>query len=88
MQTLTPVSACRHTTTIHVTTTQATQFIDLTDRLERLVADVLRQVLAASIPLRGPGLLVGICGLSIRQSEPAVNVREEHGDIRRVRVHH
>jgi len=39
MQTLTPVSACRHTTTIHVTTTQATQFIDLTDRLERLVAD-------------------------------------------------
>jgi secondary thiamine-phosphate synthase enzyme len=39
MQTLTPVSACRHRTTIHVTTTQATQFIDLTDRLERLVAD-------------------------------------------------
>ena len=39
MQTLTPVSACRHKTTIHVTTTQATQFIDLTDRLERLVAD-------------------------------------------------
>jgi secondary thiamine-phosphate synthase enzyme len=33
------VSACRHRTTIHVTTTQATQFIDLTDRLERLVAD-------------------------------------------------
>jgi secondary thiamine-phosphate synthase enzyme len=39
MQTLTPVSACRHRTTIHVATTQATQFIDLTDRLERLVAD-------------------------------------------------
>ena len=39
MQTLTPVSACRHTTTIHVTTTQVTQFIDITDRLDRLVAD-------------------------------------------------
>jgi len=39
MHTLTPVSACRHTTTIRITTTQATQFIDLTDRLERVVAD-------------------------------------------------
>jgi len=39
MHTLTPVSACRHTTTIHVSTTEATQFIDLTDRLEGLVAD-------------------------------------------------
>ena len=39
MHTLTPVSVCRHTATIHITTTQATQFIDLTDRLEGLVAD-------------------------------------------------
>jgi thiamine phosphate synthase YjbQ (UPF0047 family) len=39
MHTLTPVSACRHTTTIQITTTQATQFIDLTDRLKGLVAD-------------------------------------------------
>lgn len=39
METLTPVSACRHTTTIRLTTTQPTQFIDLTERLQRLVAD-------------------------------------------------
>ena len=38
MDTLTPASACRHAT-IHVTTTQPTEFVDLTDRLERLVAD-------------------------------------------------
>lgn len=39
METLTPVSACRHTTSIHLTTTQPTEFIDLTDRLQRLVSD-------------------------------------------------
>jgi secondary thiamine-phosphate synthase enzyme len=39
METLTPVSACRHTTSIHLTTTQPTEFIDLTDRLQRLVTD-------------------------------------------------
>ena len=38
MDTLTPASACRFGT-IHVTTTQPTEFVDLTDRLERLVAD-------------------------------------------------
>ena len=38
MDTLTPASACRYAT-IHVTTTQPTEFVDLTDRLERLVAD-------------------------------------------------
>lgn len=39
METLTPVSACRHTTRILLRTAQPTQFIDLTDRLEALVAD-------------------------------------------------
>ena len=39
METLMPVSACRHTTSIHLTTTQPTEFIDLTDRLQRLVTD-------------------------------------------------
>lgn len=38
MDTLTPASVCRYAT-IHVTTTQPTEFVDLTDRLERLVAD-------------------------------------------------
>src|SRR5215207_4723585 len=39
METLMPVSACRHTTSIHLTTTQPTEFIDLTDCLQRLVTD-------------------------------------------------
>ena len=39
METLTPVSACRHTTTIHIATGCPTEFIDLTARLERLVAE-------------------------------------------------
>jgi secondary thiamine-phosphate synthase enzyme len=38
METLTPTSICRHTR-IRLTTTQPTEFIDLTERLERLVAD-------------------------------------------------
>src|SRR4026207_91459 len=39
METLTLVSACRYTTSIHLTTTQPTEFIDLTDRLQGLIAD-------------------------------------------------
>ena len=39
METLTPVTVCRHHTSIHVTTSHPTQFIDMTHRLERLVAD-------------------------------------------------
>ncbi len=39
METLTPVSACRLTTSMHLTTTHPTEFIDLTDRLQRLVTD-------------------------------------------------
>ena len=48
METLTPLArrsaiarrrpACRHATSIHLRTTQPTEFIDLTDRLQRLVA--------------------------------------------------
>jgi secondary thiamine-phosphate synthase enzyme len=38
METLTPAWTCSHAR-IHVTTTRPTEFIDLTDRLERLVAD-------------------------------------------------
>ena len=39
METLTPVSACRHVTNIRITTTRPTEFIDLSDRLQRLVAE-------------------------------------------------
>ena len=39
METLTPVSACRHVTNIRITTTRPTDFIDLTERLQRLVAE-------------------------------------------------
>jgi secondary thiamine-phosphate synthase enzyme len=38
METLTRASTCRHAS-IHVTTTRLTEFIDLTDRLEKLVTD-------------------------------------------------
>ena len=38
METLTPASTCRHAS-IHVTTRHPTEFIDLTDRLDKLVAD-------------------------------------------------
>jgi secondary thiamine-phosphate synthase enzyme len=38
METLTPAWTCSHAR-LHVTTTHPTEFIDLTDRLERLVAD-------------------------------------------------
>lgn len=38
MEMLTPVSTCRHAR-IHLTTRHPTEFIDLTDRLQRLVAD-------------------------------------------------
>ena len=38
METLTPAWTCSHAR-IHVTTTRSTEFIDLTDRIERLVAD-------------------------------------------------
>jgi len=38
MEMLTPTSTFRHAS-IHITTRQQTEFIDLTDRLERLVAD-------------------------------------------------
>lgn len=38
METLTPAWTCSHAR-IHVTTTRPTEFIDMTERLERLVAD-------------------------------------------------
>jgi secondary thiamine-phosphate synthase enzyme len=38
METLTPAWTCSHAR-LHMTTSQPTQFIDLTDRLERLVTD-------------------------------------------------
>ena len=38
METLSPASACRHSR-LQITTRQPTEFVDLTDRLQRLVAD-------------------------------------------------
>ena len=62
METLTPVSACRHTTTIHVTTTHPTEFIDLTDRLDALVADA--------------GLRFGILNVQTLHTTTAIVVNE------------
>ena len=62
METLTPVSACRRIATIHVTTTQPTEFIDLTDRLERLVTDA--------------GLRFGILNVQTLHTTTAIVVNE------------
>jgi secondary thiamine-phosphate synthase enzyme len=62
METLTPISACRRTTRIHVTTTYPTEFIDLTDRLERLVADA--------------GLRFGILNVQTLHTTTAIVVNE------------
>ena len=62
METLTPVSACRHTTSIRLTTTQPTEFIDLTDRLQRLVADA--------------GLRFGILNVQTLHTTTAIVVNE------------
>ena len=62
METLTPVSACRHITRIHVTTTQPTEFIDLTDRLGRVIADA--------------GLRFGILNVQTLHTTTAIVVNE------------
>jgi secondary thiamine-phosphate synthase enzyme len=62
METLTPVSACRHTTRIHVSTAHPTQFIDLTDRLDALVADA--------------GLRFGILNVQTLHTTTAIVVNE------------
>lgn len=62
MDTLTPVSACRHTTRIRLTTAQPTEFIDVTDRLQRLVADA--------------GLRFGILNIQTLHTTTAVVVNE------------
>ena len=62
MDTLTPVSACRYITSIRLRTTQPTEFIDLTDRLQRLVADA--------------GLRFGILNVQTLHTTTAVVVNE------------
>ena len=62
METITPVSACRYTSSIHLATTQATEFIDLTERLQRLVTDA--------------GLRFGILNVQTLHTTTAVVVNE------------
>lgn len=62
METLTPVSACRRIATIHLRTTEPTEFIDLTDRLERIVADA--------------GLRFGILNVQTLHTTTAIVVNE------------
>ena len=61
METLTRASTCRHAR-IHVTTSHPTEFIDLTDRLQRLVADA--------------GLCFGILNVQTLHTTAAVVVNE------------
>ena len=62
METLTPVSACRHSSNIRITTTRQTEFVDLTDRLERLIADA--------------GLRFGIVNVQTLHTTTAIVVNE------------
>ena len=61
METLTRASTCRHAR-IHVTSRHPTEFIDLTDRLQRLVADA--------------GLCFGILNVQTLHTTTAVVVNE------------
>ncbi len=61
METLTPASTCRHAR-LHITTRHPTEFIDLTDRLERLVADA--------------GLRFGILNVQTLHTTTAIVVNE------------
>jgi secondary thiamine-phosphate synthase enzyme len=61
MDTLAPASACRYAT-IHVTTSRPLEFVDVTDRLERLVAEV--------------GVNVGILNVQTLHTTTAVVVNE------------
>jgi len=61
METLARTSTCRHAT-IHITTRQPTEFVDLTDRLEWLVA--------------GAGLRSGIVNVQTLHTTTAVIVNE------------
>ena len=62
METLTPISACRYSTRIQLTTAHPTQFIDLTDRIERLIRDA--------------GLRFGIVNVQTLHTTTAVVVNE------------
>src|SRR6187397_143551 len=62
METLTPVSVCRRATRMHLTTRHPTEFVDLTDRLELLVADA--------------GLQFGILNVQTLHTTTAVVVNE------------
>ena len=62
MDTLAQISACRHTVTLRLSTTHPTEFIDLTDRLQRLVADA--------------GLRFGILNVQTLHTTTAVVVNE------------
>jgi secondary thiamine-phosphate synthase enzyme len=62
METLTPVSVCRRATRVHLTTRRPTEFIDLTGRLEMLVADT--------------GLQFGIVNVQTLHTTTAIVVNE------------
>jgi thiamine phosphate synthase YjbQ (UPF0047 family) len=56
------LSACRHATRIHLTTTHPTEFVDLTDRLDTLIA--------------GAGLCFGILNVQALHTTTAIVVNE------------
>jgi len=58
------------------------------DQLEGLVAYILGQVLATSVPLHRSRLHGVSNRLSVGQGEFPIGVRQEHGYVRRMLMHH
>src|SRR6266403_5323812 len=58
------------------------------DQLERLVADVFRQMLTGVRPLDRPALHRSILSLSVRQREPRFAISQKNRHAIRVMVHH
>ena len=96
MEMLTPASACRHAR-IRFTTRHPTEFIDLTDRLERLVADAgvrygilnvqtLHTTTAVVVNEHEPMLLADFQGLLERAAPGDARYRHDDPTARTVNV--
>lgn len=96
METLTPASTCRHSR-IHLTTSYPTEFIDLTDRLQRLVSDAalrtgvvnvqtLHTTSAVVVNEHEPLLLTDFEALLARTAPPDARYRHDDPAVRTVNL--
>ena len=96
METLTPASTCRHSR-IHLTTSYPTEFIDLTDRVQRLVSDAalrtgivnvqtLHTTSAVVVNEHEPLLLTDFEALLARTAPPDAPYRHDDPAVRTVNL--